>query len=36
MFPPHTHQRDKHGPFKVVDSLVVLQVFGDFYGSGFP
>lgn len=35
MSPPHTHQLDKHESFKVVDSLVVLDVFGDFYGSKF-
>lgn len=35
MFPLHTHRLYKHGPFKAVDSLVVLEVFGDFYGSEF-
>lgn len=35
MFPPYTHQLHKHGSFKVVDSLVALEVFGNVYGSEF-
>lgn len=35
MFPPYTHQPDKHRSFKIVDSLVVLEVFGHFHGVSF-
>lgn len=33
--PHYTHQLDKQESFKVVDSLLVLEVFGDFYWQEF-
>lgn len=31
----YTHQLDKQESFKIVDSLMVLEVFGDFYWREF-
>lgn len=35
MCPHYTHQLDKQESFNIVDSLVVLEVFGDFYWREF-